>query len=28
VDEFLGIIRDITDTLAGEFGSDEYLGTT
>lgn len=28
VDEFLGIIRDITDTLAEQFGSDEYLGKT
>ena len=26
VDEFLGIIRGITDTLAEAFGSDDYLG--
>lgn len=26
IDEFLGIIRVITDTLAREFGSEQYLG--
>jgi hypothetical protein len=26
VDKFLGIIKAIIDTLADEFGSDEYLG--
>ena len=28
VDECLGIIRAITDRLADEFGSDQYLGKT
>jgi hypothetical protein len=28
VDECLGIIKAITDKLADEFGSDEYLGRT
>ena len=26
VDRFLGIIRDIYESLAEEFGSDDYLG--